>query len=640
MCGLTGYFDSANATSTDVLVRMTDALAHRGPDASGQCTWHPETGGTVGLGHRRLSIIDLSEGGAQPMTRGALHIVFNGEIYNYQEITRELQELGHQFVSTSDTEVILAAVDEWGIVDAINRFNGMFAFAIYDSRRNELVLVRDRTGVKPLYYSLHKNLVLFASELKAFHEHPAFDRNLNANAIDSFFRFGYVPNSECIFESARKLLPGHLLRIDLATQRHVLEEYWDVFDAFNQPKLKLDFVEASQQLEELLVSAFNYRMVSDVPVGVFLSGGYDSSAVTALLQKSMVGRLKTFTIGFEDASFNEAPFAKQIADAIGTDHTEYTCTRQEAQAIIPTLAHFYDEPFGDSSAIPTILVSQIARRSVKVALSADAGDELFAGYNKYLRVIEFLRLAQKIPRPFRQGRFFALLSKLPLPRQMLKRTLENLSAVYDERLSHCGLMKLTSQVFRDGEINAMLACKATPRHTVFESEHLLVAENDAVNRMLAIDYKTYLPDDILTKVDRATMSCSLEGREPLLDFRIAEFAARLPSEFKLNGSQQKLILKSITHRHVPRGLLDRPKKGFSVPYFQWLRGDLRHLVDDYLAPGLVASQGILNTHFTESFKKRFFAGDMKTNVGMWNLLMFQMWMERWGKGCSVVKSDE
>ena len=631
MCGIAGYFDVAGQTSTQVLVSMTNALWHRGPDASGELEVDVTACGRVGLGHRRLAIIDLTPSGNQPMTRGDLHIVFNGEIYNYQEIKRELEQLGHRFKSTGDTEVILASVQQWGIVDAVSRFNGMFAFALFDAKVNQLFLVRDRAGVKPLFYFRRQGLTLFASELKSFVHHPQFDKSLSDSAITSYFRYGYVAGDQCIYQHCHKVPPGHFVRIDLQSDSQQLVKYWDVFDAFNLPKLQLNAVEALAEFESLMVSAVQYRMVSDVPVGVFLSGGYDSSVVTALLQHHASQKIRTFTIGFEDQDFNEAPFARAIADHLGTDHTEYTCNAKEAQEIIPNLAEYFDEPFGDSSAIPTILVSRIARQSVKVALSADAGDELFGGYNKYATTLSLLRLAGRVPGFLRNSLLFKSLSKIPLPRQAGRRTLLHLAKIYGRLNSSPSVMDMCSRVFDDREIFALLSDRYRNGSSVFNTSERLNSSNDDVNRMLAIDYKTYLPDDILTKVDRATMSVSLEGREPLLDYRLAEFAARLPSAFKITESERKHLLKTLTHRYVPQKLLDRPKKGFSVPYFRWLRGDLKYLLDEYLSPSVIRSQGVLNPTFVVDFRRRFAQGDDLSNVGMWNLLMFQMWQCRWGK---------
>ncbi len=630
MCGIAGYFDVEGNTSTQVLVSMTNSLVHRGPDAGGELELDVGGHGRVGLGHRRLAIIDLTPGGNQPMSRGELHIVFNGEIYNYEEIKSELVSLGHSFKSSGDTEVILASVQQWGMEAAISRLNGMFAFAMFDSASKSLFLVRDRAGVKPLYFFQQNGLTLFASELKSFSVHPKFDKSLSDTALTSYFRYGYVPGDDCIYRHCAKVPPGHFVQIDLSSNTHQVVQYWDVCNAFNLTKLQLNAVEALDELEALMKSAVQYRMVSDVPVGVFLSGGYDSSVVTALLGCNSAKKIRTFTIGFEDRDFDEAPFARAIAERLGTDHTEYTCNTKEAQEIIPHLADYFDEPFGDSSAIPTILVSRIARQSVKVALSADAGDELFGGYNKYATTLSILRLSSRIPGAFRNSQLFYLLSKIPLPKQFGKRTLQHLASVFGGRNSSSMVMDACSRVWGDQELSAMLGIRYRDRVSPFENSVLLGPDCDAVDRMLAVDYKTYLPDDILTKVDRATMSVSLEGREPLLDYRLAEFAARLPSTFKVTDSERKKLLKDLTHRYIPQELLNRPKKGFSVPYFRWLRGELKYLVDEYLSPSLLRSQGVLNPAFVIDFKRRFDQGDDRTNIGMWNLLMFQMWQSRWG----------
>lgn len=629
MCGLAGLVDFTGSECGNVLSAMTDSLTHRGPDARGELSLKSRSNCTIGLGHRRLAIIDLSPSGNQPMSRGDLHIVFNGEIYNYEELRNQLIEAGATFNSHGDTEVILVAVAMWGIERTLSCLNGMFAFAIYDAKADQLILARDRAGVKPLYVYQADSALLFASEPKAFKHYPNFDGTICPDAVELFLRYGYVPDGHCIYQRAKKVPPGHYLTLDLASKHETSVKYWDVFDSFNLPKLKIDFTEASEQLEQLLQSSFDYRMVADVPVGIFLSGGYDSSTVAAMLQKHASQKLKTFTIGFELSSFDESTYAREIAEHLGTDHTEYMCTVKEAQDIIPTLADYYDEPFGDSSAIPTILVSRIARQSVKVALSADAGDELFAGYNKYSRALQMLSVAQRVPKLLHSGGLFRTLAQVPLPNQFGLRTLENLASIYGGHASTCHLMNLSSQVFNDSELTALLRRPIASPKTIFDSESLLNNGNDGINRMLAVDYKTYLPDDILTKVDRATMSVSLEGREPLLDYRLAEFTARLPSEFKIKGSERKRIFKSVAHRYIPKQMLDRPKKGFSVPYFAWLRSDLRDLLEHHLSTTQVDRFGVLNSRFVGRFKKRFLAGDTKTNVGVWNLLMFQMWMDRW-----------
>lgn len=376
-------------------------MAHRGPDGEGYGVYQTDTA-TVGLGHRRLSIIDLSEGGSQPQTYQHFHITFNGEIYNYAEIKQQLEAKGHHFNSHSDTEVILHAYAEWGS-EALQQFTGMFAFVIYDEAAKKIFACRDRAGVKPFFYYWSNGLFLFASELKAITQHPAFTKEINLDAVAAFMQYAYVPTPHCIYKNTFKLKPGHFIEVDLTAQKIQTQQYWNVYDAYNKPVLNLSFAEALTETEKVLSKAFEYRMVSDVPVGVFLSGGYDSACVTALLQKNHTEKIKTFTIGVPDDGLNEAPYAKDIAAHLGTDHTEHYCTHKEAIEIVPQLPFFYDEPFADSSAIPTTLVCKIAREKVTVALSADAGDEVFAGYNRYDYVLKYGEKLKSIPPVMRRS---------------------------------------------------------------------------------------------------------------------------------------------------------------------------------------------------------------------------------------------
>ena len=632
MCGLTGYLDFHQQTEPGVLARMTDALSHRGPDARGELEIELPNS-QLGLGHRRLSVIDLSAGANQPMVRGQLSIIYNGEIYNYKELQQELRKAGVQFRTAGDTETILAAVEQWGVSKAVSKFNGMFAFALYDQRSRQLHLVRDRAGVKPLYLYADHGLFLFASELKAMHQHPAFKRVLNRSAVDSYFRLGYVPGSQCIFENVLKIPPGQIHTIDVSSGEQQSEKYWEIFDTIGQPCLDIDLVEAKRQLDELLISAFNYRMVSDVPVGIFLSGGYDSSILTAILQNQSAAKLKTFTIGFEESAFDESPYASEIAKHLGTEHVEQTCTMQEAQQIIPSLPEVYDEPFADPSAIPTILVSRLARQHVTVALSADAGDELFGGYNKHALAIEFADFAHRLPRPLRQSWFFRIMAGSRF--RPYQRTFAGLHAVYANNATHSDLMMQFSQTFYDRERADLLGGKPRPRPGKATANGTRPSAADPLNAMLGTDYKNYLADDILTKVDRATMSVSLEGREPLLDFRLAEFASRLPPAFKISKAERKIILKSLAHDYLPKSLLDRPKKGFSIPFAGWLRTDLRDMLEELLSEQRIREQGILDCQITSSLKRRFLRNSERTERGIWSLLMFQLWMDRWAAGCPV-----
>ena len=400
MCGIAGLIDYRKTSSEEILADMACAVSHRGPDGQG-VYFTSVTSAQVGLGHRRLSIIDLSHAADQPMHFDGLHIVFNGEIYNYNEIREELMAKAHSFLTHSDTEVILHGWREWG-PECIHKWHGMFAIALFDERSGEVFCIRDRAGVKPFYYHQAGDLFLFGSELKSLLKHPGFKKEVERNAVASFLQYGYVPHPHCIYKNTFKIAPGHYLRVRLDKKEVSSVRYWNVYDAYNQPKLNLGMEEAISQTEVILQKAFQYRMVADVPVGVFLSGGYDSSCVTALLQKDSTEKIKTFTIGTTDDKLNEAPYARQIADHLGTDHTEYYCTSKEALDIIPELPHYYDEPFADSSAIPTILVSRLARKKVTVALSADAGDEIFAGYNRYDYISRYGNKIGSIPKPVRK----------------------------------------------------------------------------------------------------------------------------------------------------------------------------------------------------------------------------------------------
>ena len=475
MCGISGFADLNKKTGREILEKMNRVLAHRGPDGEGYALFE-NAHAIVGLGHRRLSIIDLSEGGKQPKTFNTLHITFNGEIYNYQEIKKILEEKGHQFNSHSDTEVILHAYAEWGS-EALQRFIGMYALVIYDEAKQRVFACRDRAGVKPFYYYLKDGLFLFGSELKALLQHPDFEKKINLDAAAAFMQFGYVPTPHCIFDHAHKLKPGYFLEFDLATGELQTQQYWNVYDAYNKPKLKISLPDAIDETEKLLTNAFQYRMVSDVPVGVFLSGGYDSTCVTALLQKNNTEKIKTFTIGVPDEGLNEAPFAKEIAAHLGTDHTEFYCTHKEAVEIVPELPYYYDEPFADSSAIPTTLVSRIAREKVIVALSADAGDEIFAGYNRYDYVIRYGKKIQSVP-GFMRRSAAAMMDLIPaasIPllnkKYLFHSRYEKLKTLFRNPSELNLLMSLTKQM-NEKSLDKLFKEKIGKLETAFESKEL------------------------------------------------------------------------------------------------------------------------------------------------------------------------
>jgi len=636
MCGITGFIDYSNRVSVDALTAMTNAFSHRGPDDSGNEVFTTPYG-RVGLGHRRLSILDLSPAGHQPMRFEHLHIIFNGEIYNFNAIRDELIALGHTFKSHSDTEMILHAYQQWG-EGCVDRFIGMFAFVLLDTDANEVLLFRDRAGVKPLYYYVDGDTVLFASELKTFHKHPSFRKEINLGALKLYLNYGYVPSPHCIFKNAFKVPPGARLKINLK-ERTVQERiYWNAIDQYNKPKLAISYEDAKEELRGLFVSAFQYRMVADVPVGIFLSGGYDSSAVAGILQKHSSQKLKTFTIGFHEKGFDEAVHARTVAQHLGTDHTEHYCSVDEALNIIPTLPFFFDEPFGDSSAIPTMLVSKLARKDVTVALSADAGDEVFAGYGRYRTNLALYGKFQSIPAPGRavlRGLSAAgvktRISKLLPGVYNLETRLEKIYALLSGAQTMVHYNKILQQYFTELHVGRLLRQANPASLPTYFDEAPVASLNDDMSMMLATDYRTFMLDDILTKVDRATMSVSLEGREPLLDHRILEFAARLPTSFKDDGIAPKRILKDIVHDYVPKALVDRPKMGFGVPVELWLKEGLKPLMEQYLDPDLIKRQGLFEVSEVQHLKAQYLNSDtLNVNINkLWFILMFQMWYEKW-----------
>jgi len=638
MCGITGFVDFNSASNVVILENMTSALAHRGPDGQGILIKQSRHNSQVGLGHRRLSIIDLSAYAGQPMSFDQLHITFNGEIYNYQDIRTKLEAAGHHFNTHSDTEVILHAWREWG-EDAIKQWRGMFAIVLYDEKTEEVICIRDRAGVKPFYYFFSDALFLFGSELKSLLKHPGFKKEINPDAVASFLQYGYVSWPHCIYKGALKLPPGHILRLKLGSKSSAVKQYWNVYDYYDRPKLSIALPDAIIETEKILADAFQQRMVADVPVGVFLSGGYDSTCVTALLQKNSTERIKTFTIGSIDAKLDEAPFAKKIAARLGTDHNEYYCTAKEALDIIPILPEYYDEPFADSSAIPTILVSRLAREKVTVALSADAGDEIFAGYNRYDYIARYGDKIKAIPSPVRKVLSYAadLISSEHIP--FLRNTV-NFHGRYSKfknllrNPSPVELLKNLTTVFTDEEINQLFAGNVNPLLTA-HSTNKLTEGYDPLSYMTAIDYQSYLTDDILQKVDRATMSAGLEGREPFLDQSIIEWAARLPSEYKYHRKEKKYILKQIVYKYIPKEMMDRPKMGFAIPVEAWLQKELKPMVEDFLNEDKLKQHGLFNADVVLNTVNQFYRGHKEKYLHIWYLLMFQMWYERWMNDKSV-----
>lgn len=624
MCGICGYINfSKKGQDSSVLSNMVNTLHHRGPDSQG---YFEDLEHQVFLGHARLSIIDISDNGKQPMSFGNLTIVFNGEIYNYREIKKELSALGHSFNTSSDTEVILHSYKEWG-TDCVCRFIGMFAFAIYDSDKQTVAIFRDRAGVKPLYYYFDQQVFIFGSELKAFHQNPLFKKELEYNALQLYIRYGYIPTPYCVFKNTHKLTQGSYLKVDLVKKEYDITRYWDLKQFYLKPKLDISYEEALEQTEQILTSAFKYRMVSDVPVGVFLSAGFDSTCVAALLQSNMTDKLRTFTIGFETGN-NEAPMAKQIAAYLGTDHTEHYCSEADAIDIIKDLPYYYDEPFADNSAIPTILVSKMARQHVKVALSADGGDEIFAGYTSYASYMKGLKMINNVPEILRKplGHVASHIKGL-ISEPMSQRRVVIFSDVLmtDRNTSSYLSESIQNHIFTkyDGDY---LTKSVTELSTVYNEPN---EEMTLLSRLLFADYIQYMQDDVLVKVDRATMSTSLEGRNPLLDHRIVEFAAQLSDDFKFSNGIKKRILKDIVYKHVPKDLVDKPKTGFGAPISRWLHDGLNSYVEHYLATDVVRKYGVLSDAFVEKAKVEYNKYPDATATNLWRILQLQMWLEHW-----------
>ncbi len=624
MCGICGYINiSKNKQDPSVLKNMVNTLHHRGPDSQG---YFEDQEHQVFLGHARLSIIDISDNGRQPMSFGNLTIVFNGEIYNYRGIKKELSALGHSFKTNSDTEVILHSYKEWG-ASCVSRFIGMFAFAIYDSDKQTVTIFRDRAGVKPLYYYFDKNVFIFGSELKAFHQNPLFKKELDFNALQLYIRYGYIPTPYCVFQNAHKLTQGSYLKFDLVKKEYNVTRYWDLKQFYLKPKLDISYEEALDQTEQILTSAFKYRMVSDVPVGVFLSAGFDSTCVAALLQSNMTDKLRTFTIGFETGN-NEAPMAKEIASYLGTDHTEHYCSEADAIGIIKDLPYYYDEPFADNSAIPTILVSRMARQHVKVALSADGGDEIFAGYNSYASYLKGLHLINKVPDTLRKpiGHVTSHLTSLVSDPISQRRIVVFSDVLKSDRLASSYLSEsIHTHVFTkyDGDY---LTKKVDELSTVYNEPN---EEMTLMSRLLYADYIQYMQDDVLVKVDRSTMSTSLEGRNPLLDHRIVEFAALLPDDYKFSDGIKKRILKDIVYKYVPKKFVDKPKTGFGAPISRWLHDGLNEYVEYFLAADTIKKYGVLSEAFVEKAKVEYSKYPDDTATNLWRILQLQMWYEHW-----------
>ncbi|HZH28354.1 MAG TPA: asparagine synthase (glutamine-hydrolyzing) [Azospirillaceae bacterium] len=644
MCGIAGFFDFSGRTPDPAAVActMADAVAHRGPDDAG--TWGDPAVG-IGFGHRRLAIVDLSPGGAQPMASndGRYVLTYNGEIYNFAEIRDELAATGVAFRSKSDTEVLLEACARWGAAEAARRANGIFAFALWDRLERRLWLARDHMGVKPLFWGLNGGVLLFGSELKALAAHPAWTAEVNPAAVAAFLRYGYVPAPASIWKGVHKLEPGCLLSV-AAGEAPRIGRFWDlpaVAAAGQADRLDLSDEEAADRLDALLRQAVSRQMLSDVPLGAFLSGGIDSSTVVALMQAQSPRPVRTFTVGFDAAGYDEAKDAAAVARHLGTDHTEMYVGEAEALDVVPRLPDMYDEPFADSSQIPTHLVSALARRHVTVALSGDGGDELFAGYNRYAWAERVWSVARRLPPgagPVLGGAVRAV------PPGMWDRLGPGVARAGDKLHKAAGLLSAGSreEIYRrlvaqwDGPLPVRGGFGEVPSR--LDDPALAAATPDFLRWMQLADALTYLPDDVLAKVDRASMAVALEARVPLLDPDVVAFAWRLPVAQTLRDGRTKWLLRQVLGRYVPASLTDRPKMGFGVPLGDWLRGPLRGWAEDLLSPNRLAGQGLLDAGLVRRHWAEHVAGRRNRAYGLWSVLMLQAWLDRWA-GASPARDE-
>lgn len=650
MCGFVGFMGGGEWTHGDVahpvLQHMAETIKARGPDDFG--AWHDASG--IALAHRRLSILDLSPAGHQPMASacGRYVIAFNGEIYNHLDVRRELEDTGRapSWRGHSDTETLLAGFTVWGIRATVERCIGMFAFAVWDKAERLLTLARDRLGEKPLYYGWQGQgesaCFLFGSEVVAFKAHPVFEAAINRDALCLMMRHNYIPAPHSIYQNIYKLLPGHLLTISLGQREPKLDAYWSlpgVAETGAAAPFSGTDTQAVDELETLLKSAVRQQMMADVPLGAFLSGGIDSSTVVALMQAQSDRPVKTFTIGFNEEGYNEAVHAKAVAKHLGTDHTEMYVTPQQALDVIPRLPKLYSEPFSDSSQIPTFLVSQLARQQVTVSLSGDAGDELFCGYTRYTFAQNLWKRIERFPRGLRTVGAAGIRALPPEGWNMLLSPLRPLlpaslrQANIGDKL-HKGAVLLSARQI--DELYLKLVTHWEPEGLVIGGQepltHLrgkylrLNGLND-MQRMMALDAITYLPDDILVKVDRAAMGVSLEGRVPFLDHRVVEFAWHLPQHMKMRDGVGKWALRQVLYKHVPKELIERPKMGFGVPIDSWLRGPLRDWAEDLLDESRLRHEGFFNPAPIRQKWAEHLSGQRNWQYHLWDVLMFQAWLD-------------
>lgn len=647
MCGIAGFWSAAPLDSDEgarIGLAMARAMRQRGPDHQ---SVRVEAAAGLVLAHARLSVIDLSDAANQPLVSadGRAAIVYNGEVYNFRQLRKELECAGLKFCTDSDTEVILQACRHWGVLAGVRRLVGMFAFAYWDADARRLFLVRDPIGIKPLYYGKLGDSFLFSSTLAAFRQHPNFDGRVWPEALAAYFRYAYVPAPYSIFVGIHKLLPGHVLSIGAGGEQN-LERYWDALRVARRG-LEDPFDSSDEEIadafDSLLRDSIRGCLISDVPLGAFLSGGIDSSLVAALMQSESGQQAKTFTVGFTDARYDESGFARQVAAHLGCDHTEITCTPAEAQALIADIPDCFDEPFADSSQIPTMLLGKLTRQNVTVALSGDGGDELFGGYDRYYwmerlkrvqaRPAFVLNLLSLATRSFPREVVFPLLYKLPKARATVPMAdgCYHLVRMLEHGDDYGYLYRTTPMTVCTSHDCTLLNYEAEPA-SVLDDSAVRAAIPDLISWMQFVDQQTYLPDDILQKVDRASMAYSLEARVPFLDHRVVEFAWRVPPRLKLRNGRGKILMRKLLARHIPVQLIERPKRGFSIPLSDWLKGDLRRWAESLIKSNATAPESLLDRAGVLSTWNNFMTGRAEhTLTTVWSLLMYLSWRERFGK---------
>jgi asparagine synthase (glutamine-hydrolysing) len=649
MCGISGIWSTDSLDRTNEIALMNNALKHRGPDGNGQ--WH-DSERNIFFGHTRLSILDVSDNGMQPMLSSSSRyvMVFNGEIYNHLEIRDEISrnDIDFKWKGTSDTETILAAIDLWGPYQTCKKLLGMFAIALWDKSDQKLYLARDRVGEKPLYYFQSGSLFSFSSEPKAFSEVDGFKKNINLKSLSSFVKFSYVPDSCSIYDSVYKVQPGSIIMFSNPTAKPSLEYFWSLESVIidntlvrKSELIKNNYANVESETEKILSDVVSSQMISDVPIGSFLSGGIDSTLITMLMQRNSSQRVKTFSIGFKESRFNEAKYAMDIANFLDTEHTEFIVSESDVLELIPNLANVYDEPFADSSQLPTIILSMLSRKDVTVALTGDGGDEVFGGYNRHLFGPNLWRKIEAIPSPIKPIVASALsilkfiesknetvarkiLSSLGLPITFIERLF-----ILQESIKYARSLKdlhiiIASAFIQPNEITQhTVSTLEKASYKIFQTSALEHSE-----QMMAFDTLSYLPGDILVKVDRASMHSSLETRAPFLDARVIEHSWKLPLKYKIHNKVGKKILRNILAKHLPASLIDRPKQGFSIPIDSWLRGELKEWAGNILLPEKTNYIGFFKSDIIEAMWKDHL--NKKKNYGqqLWTIITAHLWYEK------------